>query len=42
MESFANRLTSAELHVITGAAHMSPLIDSNALANELTRHVAIR
>jgi pimeloyl-ACP methyl ester carboxylesterase len=42
MESLANRLTSAELHVMTGAAHMSPLIDSGALANQLTRYAATR
>jgi pimeloyl-ACP methyl ester carboxylesterase len=42
MESLANRLTSAEFHVIPGAAHVSPLTDSDALANQLTRHAAIR
>jgi pimeloyl-ACP methyl ester carboxylesterase len=42
MESLASRLTSAEFHLMTGAAHMSPFLDIDALANELTRHATTR
>jgi hypothetical protein len=32
----------AEFHLMTGAAHMSPLLDIDALANQFTRHATTR
>jgi pimeloyl-ACP methyl ester carboxylesterase len=38
MAALHDRLPNAQLHVIPGAAHMSPLLASARLADELTRH----